>query len=229
MSARCARRRCTTRRRWPRTMRRCSASSKRRLARSPTTWPGRGAGCRNWATAPACSTRCGMPAPSASGCSPAGSARASAWASWPRPNGRWNEHLQSHLERLPAADHASRAIVQRMMEDEARHAADARAAGAVELPGPGEAGDAPGRQADDPNRPPCLNLELCRSARRRDAEPRCTRRRGLAALLVAGSGPGRGLHQPAQFVALQRDRDCRARRCSASSSGATWSPRTPTP
>jgi ubiquinone biosynthesis monooxygenase Coq7 len=46
------------------------------------------------------------------------------------------QHLQSHLDRLPAADHASRAIVQRMMEDEARHAADARAAGAVELPGP---------------------------------------------------------------------------------------------
>jgi 3-demethoxyubiquinol 3-hydroxylase len=45
-------------------------------------------------------------------------------------------HLQSHLDRLPAADHASRAIVQRMMEDEARHAADARAAGAVELPRP---------------------------------------------------------------------------------------------
>jgi len=45
-------------------------------------------------------------------------------------------HLRSHLERLPAADQASRAIVQRMMEDEARHAADARAAGAVELPAP---------------------------------------------------------------------------------------------
>ena len=44
------------------------------------------------------------------------------------------EHLQSHLDRLPAADHGSRAIVQRMVEDEARHAADARAAGAVELP-----------------------------------------------------------------------------------------------
>jgi len=43
-------------------------------------------------------------------------------------------HLQGHLDRLPAADGNSRAIVQRMMEDEARHAADARAAGAVELP-----------------------------------------------------------------------------------------------
>jgi len=46
------------------------------------------------------------------------------------------QHLQSHLERLPAADQASRAIVRRMMEDEARHASDARAAGAVELPTP---------------------------------------------------------------------------------------------
>ena len=45
-------------------------------------------------------------------------------------------HLQSHLERLPATDHASRAIVQQMMEDEARHADDARAAGGVELPTP---------------------------------------------------------------------------------------------
>jgi ubiquinone biosynthesis monooxygenase Coq7 len=46
------------------------------------------------------------------------------------------QHLQSHLERLPTADQASRAIVQRMMEDEARHASNARAAGAVELPTP---------------------------------------------------------------------------------------------
>lgn len=45
-------------------------------------------------------------------------------------------HLRSHLERLPEGDQASRAIVQRMMEDEARHAAGARAAGAVELPQP---------------------------------------------------------------------------------------------
>ncbi len=29
------------------------------------------------------------------------------------------QHLQSHLDRLPASDHASRAIVQRMMEDDA--------------------------------------------------------------------------------------------------------------
>lgn len=43
-------------------------------------------------------------------------------------------HLQSHLERLPAGDTASRRIVEQMKADEARHAADARAAGAAELP-----------------------------------------------------------------------------------------------
>jgi ubiquinone biosynthesis monooxygenase Coq7 len=45
-------------------------------------------------------------------------------------------HLASHLERLPAGDHASRAIVAHMKADEARHAADAQAAGASELPAP---------------------------------------------------------------------------------------------
>jgi ubiquinone biosynthesis monooxygenase Coq7 len=43
-------------------------------------------------------------------------------------------HLQSHLTRLPANDHASRAIVAQMKDDEARHALDARQAGALELP-----------------------------------------------------------------------------------------------
>lgn len=43
-------------------------------------------------------------------------------------------HLQSHLERLPEADHASRAIVAQMRDDELRHAQDATDAGAVELP-----------------------------------------------------------------------------------------------
>ena len=45
-------------------------------------------------------------------------------------------HLQSHLTLLPANDHASRAIVAQMKDDEARHALDARQAGAVELPQP---------------------------------------------------------------------------------------------
>lgn len=48
-------------------------------------------------------------------------------------------HLQSHLERLPAGDHASRAIVAQMKEDEAGHAAAAQGAGAAELPAPAKA------------------------------------------------------------------------------------------
>ena len=43
-------------------------------------------------------------------------------------------HLQSHLEVLPAGDHASRAIVARMQDDEIRHADAAKARGAAELP-----------------------------------------------------------------------------------------------
>ena len=43
-------------------------------------------------------------------------------------------HLQSHLALLPANDHASRAIVVQMRDDEARHAAQAKEAGALELP-----------------------------------------------------------------------------------------------
>jgi 3-demethoxyubiquinol 3-hydroxylase len=46
------------------------------------------------------------------------------------------QHLAGHLERLPAADHASRAIVEQMKLDEARHAADAEHAGAASLPAP---------------------------------------------------------------------------------------------
>ena len=46
------------------------------------------------------------------------------------------QHLQSHLERLPQADHASKAIVMQMKSDEARHASDAQQAGAAELPAP---------------------------------------------------------------------------------------------
>lgn len=43
-------------------------------------------------------------------------------------------HLEGHLQRLPAEDRRSRAIVARMRDDEARHGADAREAGAAALP-----------------------------------------------------------------------------------------------
>ncbi len=45
-------------------------------------------------------------------------------------------HLEGHMQRLPAADHASRAIVAQMKDDEARHAREAQSAGALGLPSP---------------------------------------------------------------------------------------------
>lgn len=45
-------------------------------------------------------------------------------------------HLQEHLDRLPVGDHASRAIVAQMRDDELRHAQAAKDAGAIELPQP---------------------------------------------------------------------------------------------
>jgi ubiquinone biosynthesis monooxygenase Coq7 len=46
------------------------------------------------------------------------------------------QHLTGHVERLPAADAKSRAIVLQMRDDEARHGAMAQAAGAADLPLP---------------------------------------------------------------------------------------------
>lgn len=46
------------------------------------------------------------------------------------------QHLEHHLDRLPAGDTASRAIVDQMRQDEARHADAAQAAGAATLPLP---------------------------------------------------------------------------------------------
>ena len=45
-------------------------------------------------------------------------------------------HLGEHLERLPAPDQRSRAIVRQMQADEAAHGRNAQAAGARELPAP---------------------------------------------------------------------------------------------
>jgi ubiquinone biosynthesis monooxygenase Coq7 len=45
-------------------------------------------------------------------------------------------HLQSHMQRLPENDQASRAIVAQMKADEMRHAEEAQAAGAAALSAP---------------------------------------------------------------------------------------------
>jgi ubiquinone biosynthesis monooxygenase Coq7 len=45
-------------------------------------------------------------------------------------------HLGEHLERLPPGDGRSRAILETMQADEARHAANAHARGGIDLPAP---------------------------------------------------------------------------------------------
>jgi len=45
-------------------------------------------------------------------------------------------HLDGHLESLPASDQKSRAVIEKMKEDEARHAASATTNGATDLPAP---------------------------------------------------------------------------------------------
>ena len=49
------------------------------------------------------------------------------------------QHLDSHLDELPAADHESRAIVEQMRVDEAEHGKAAMEAGGLELPFPARA------------------------------------------------------------------------------------------
>ncbi|MEJ2418953.1 MAG: 2-polyprenyl-3-methyl-6-methoxy-1,4-benzoquinone monooxygenase [Exilibacterium sp.] len=46
------------------------------------------------------------------------------------------KHLQSHLQQLPAKDGKSRAIVEQMLEDEAKHSHTALAAGGARFPRP---------------------------------------------------------------------------------------------
>lgn len=46
------------------------------------------------------------------------------------------QHLESHLDRLPVSDTTSRAIVEQMRDDEVRHAVEAEKAGGIQLPAP---------------------------------------------------------------------------------------------
>lgn len=50
------------------------------------------------------------------------------------------EHLQNHLQQLSDADIKTRTIVNQMQQDEAAHASEAIALGAIELPAPAKAG-----------------------------------------------------------------------------------------
>ena len=46
------------------------------------------------------------------------------------------KHLQSHLEQIPPSDHKSRRILEKMLEDEGEHAAQALEAGGIHFSGP---------------------------------------------------------------------------------------------
>lgn len=47
-----------------------------------------------------------------------------------------SDHLTGHMKKLPVEDSRSRAIVSKMRDEEIEHGANAKAAGASELPGP---------------------------------------------------------------------------------------------
>ena len=85
------------------------------------------------------------------------------------------------MERLPAADARSRAIVEKMRDDEARHGAMARAAGAVDLPFPVKGADARRGGRDAVRRVP--RSERASPARR--ASPRAQRARAAPRVRAA--------------------------------------------
>jgi hypothetical protein len=91
------------------------------------------------------------------------------------------EHLTTHLDRLPERDAKSRAIVDAMRADEARHGAMAYEAGGTGLPPPGAEPHARGRQRHESSRLPPLSLPLLE--RRQPRGPHCSGDRILATVL----------------------------------------------
>ena len=107
-----------------------------RRAKRPTTWPGPPSGSASSAPGRACSIRSGMRARSASAWSPAARRRGE-----PGLRGRDRAPGGAPPRRATStgcrpADHASRAIVAQMKDDEAGHAVAAEQAGAAPLPAP---------------------------------------------------------------------------------------------
>ena len=83
--------------------------------------------------------RCGSPAPSRSVTRRAASAIAPASGFMAETERQVEAHLQGHLQRLPAEDTASRAVVRQMKQDEATHGRAAVSLGAAALPWPARA------------------------------------------------------------------------------------------
>jgi ubiquinone biosynthesis monooxygenase Coq7 len=103
------------------------------------------------------------------------------------------QHLAGHLDRLPAADLRSRAIVDHMRDDERRHADDALDAGGQELPAPVR-WLMRGAACHDDHRPSRLTAHGRARSGRHD-------------LVAGGDGGGLGQHDAGRAVALVRQRD----------------------
>jgi len=136
MWARCAPRPCTPARCWPAATRRCGTSWPKPAARKPTTWPGRQR-LRELNDRPSLLNPVWYAGAFAIGYAAGklGGDRLSLGFVVETEN-QVEAHLDSHMERLPAGDTASRAIVAQMKDDEVQHARMAERAGAVALPAP---------------------------------------------------------------------------------------------
>ena len=110
-------------------------------------------GWTNWAHGLRCSIRSGTPARSALGLVAGRLGDRVSLGFVVETERQVEAHLDGHLDRLPAADHASRAIVAQMKDDEAApRRAGAGSAGARRTARAGQGADARGGQGDDDHR-----------------------------------------------------------------------------
>ena len=130
----------------------CAATCSKPPAKKPTTWPGRSSGSTPWAPGdhlawtqqrldalgarPSLLNPLWFAGAFALGLAAAKVSDRVSLGFVVETENQVAQHLQGHLARLPADDLASRAVVSRMKDDEERHAASARDAGAMALPAP---------------------------------------------------------------------------------------------
>ena len=199
MSAKSARRRCTRRRRSPRDHAAAPADRARRRRRSGSPGVDR--------ARPRRTGRSHQPAESAVVCGRLwhrpgrrlGRATAGAWASWSRPSGRWNSTWPA-TSTACRRGRASRAIVEQMKIDEARHAAAAEHRAPRRCRRPVRLAMRAGRARDDANGALRLSCAGMRAARPAVTRLKPQRSRGCGDL-------GRlGQHDGGRAVLLVRQR-----------------------
>ena len=107
-----------------------------RPARKPITSPGARPGSRSWARAPSVLNPLWYAGSFGIGALAALLGDRASLGFVAETERQVEGHLKSHLERLPADDQRSRAIVEAMCHDEVGHGQQAQSAGAASLPGP---------------------------------------------------------------------------------------------